>query len=131
MARAMYLNSYDVSRRESATTISLPLSRRPLSSSAEMRGTSLNLVGTWLTDGSGIGVGGAGVDVGMAVGATVMVAVGFSYYRARDQKDLGLRYRIPIFVVVNVVQIYIKISKKLKGSHLPREVCLIRLINEQ
>lgn len=119
MVRAMYLNSYDVSRRESATTISLPLSRRPLSSSAEMRGTSLNLVGTWLTDGSGIGVGGAGVDVGMAVGATVMVAVGFSYYRARDQKDLGLRYRIPIFVVANVAQIYIKISKNSSGHICP------------
>jgi hypothetical protein len=71
MAPAICPISNELSERESTTRIASPLSRRSLSSSGEMRGTSLLIVGAWPTVGIGVGVGGSGVAVGVVVGVGV------------------------------------------------------------
>jgi hypothetical protein len=69
MAPAIWLVSNVLLDRVSAITIASPLSRRSLSSSTDIRGTSLNFVGTWLSSESSVSAAGSGVDVGAAVGA--------------------------------------------------------------
>ena len=73
MAPAMCSISNVMGERESTIRIASPLSRRALSSSGEMRGTSLLIVGAWPTVGIGVGVGGSGAAVGVVVGGVVGV----------------------------------------------------------